>query len=115
MPGQRQNFLNECIPYEHIVYTCRDTDALDGDYSVRLADGSEVDFHNNGYWDEVECKQSGVPASIIPAAIKTYLNANHPNVIVVKIDKGARKYEVKLQNGVEMDFDKSGKFLRYDD
>ena len=85
------------------------------EYEVILNDGTEVKFDNSGNWKEVEVSESGsVPAKVIPAAILKYVKTNHKGLRVIGIEKKRSGYEVELSNGLDMEFDARGNFLRYD-
>ena len=59
-----------------------------------------------------------IPASQLPAAATTFINEYFPGQTIsyAKIDKEFRgiKYEVRLNNGVKLDFDKKGKWDKVD-
>ncbi|MDE7388965.1 MAG: PepSY-like domain-containing protein [Muribaculaceae bacterium] len=85
------------------------------EYDVTLSDGTEISFDNKGNWDNIETNVGkSVPSSIIPEAIRKYVAEAQPGTRIVGIDKERKGYEVELSNGVDMKFDKSGRFVRYD-
>ncbi|MFS6555305.1 PepSY-like domain-containing protein, partial [Parabacteroides distasonis] len=55
-------------------------------------------------WEEIDCKATAVPASVVPAKITQYVKANYPQVKVLQIDKKRNGYEVKLSNRMELEF-----------
>ncbi len=86
------------------------------EYEVILADGSEVTFDKGGNWKEVEMPAGKqVPDYFVPKTIKDYVSKNNKGQKIVGIEKERSSYEVKLNNGIEMKFDRAGNFLRYDD
>lgn len=85
------------------------------DYEVVLSNGAEIDFDKEGNWKEVDCGHSAVPGGFVIAQIKNYVEKNHKGQAIVKIDKERNSYDLELSNGMELKFDRSGKFLRYDD
>lgn len=86
------------------------------EYEVILTDGSEVTFDRDGNWKNVEVKASGsVPSAFIPAGVANYVKAHHKGQKVIGIEKEGSGYEVELSNGIDMKFNKSGEFVRYDD
>lgn len=86
------------------------------DYEVIMTDGSEITFDKNGNWENVEVSNSkSVPSAFVPADVASYVKKNQPHARIVGIDKERNGYEVQLSNGIEIKFDKEGKFLRYDD
>ena len=84
-------------------------------YDVRLTDGTELDFNSKGQWTEIEAEKNAVPASLIPDVIKKYMKQNYNGQRVKKIKHNRRGYELKLSNGLEVEFDNMGNFLRLDD
>ena len=86
------------------------------EYETILTDGTEISFDRDGNWENVEVNNMhSVPAGFIPKEIRAYVNSNHKGMRIVGIDKERSGYDVELSNGIEMKFDKTGKFLRYDD
>lgn len=85
------------------------------EYEVILTDGSEVTFDRKGNWKDIESSINGsVPSKMIPKGISDFVKANQKNTRIVGIERTRGGYEVELSNGVEMKFDKNGRFLKYD-
>lgn len=85
------------------------------EYDVVLTDGTQIEFDKVGNWKSVEVRRGAeVPAGLIPSGISSYVKRNQKQKIV-GIEKSRRYYEVELANGVEMLFDYSGNFVKYDD
>lgn len=110
-----QQFVSTHFPQATILYSQRD----EGEYEVRLSDGTELDFTRKGEWKNIDCKHSNiynaVPADLIPAEIANYVKTSFPNEDIVKIDKDYRDWEIELSNGIEIKFDKKFRVLEYDD
>ena len=83
-------------------------------YEVTLADGTELEFTEEGAWKEVDGKDRAIPTAFIPSAITEYAAKNYPNEKITKIDKSWRKIEIELTNKVELQFDSAGKFIKID-
>ena len=84
------------------------------EYDVVLRDGTEIEFDNDGNWTSVETI-GGVPSSFLLPSIKQFVKKNYKNQKVVKVSVDRKEYEVELQNGIELKFDRAGNFLRVDD
>lgn len=85
------------------------------EYDVVLTDGTEISFDSKGNWKDVEVSaNSSVPSGFILEPINSYVKKNHPGVKIVGVEKGRKKIEVTLSNGIEIEFNKAGNFLRYD-
>lgn len=115
LPEKAKLFLTKHFPDQAVTTVTEDKDTFSTDYTVLLDNGMEVDFDKKGNWEEVDGKNKAIPTAVIPEAIATYLGANYATGIPVKLDKGARDYEVKLDSGTELKFGLDGKFLRIDD
>lgn len=84
------------------------------EYTVYLADGTKIKFENNE-WEDIEvARGSQVPDYFVIQPIREYISANQSGAKVVSVDKDKKGYEVKLSNGVEIEFDTAGKFIKYD-
>lgn len=86
------------------------------EYEVVLTDGTEISFDRHGNWKNIETASNvAVPKALIPSTITDYVAKNHSGVKITGIEKERSGYEVELANGIDMKFDKDGKFIRYDD
>ena len=90
-----QQFVKTYFPETTILFTQRD----EGEYEVRLSDGTET----------------SVPDALIPIEIANYVKASFPDVDIIKIDKDRRDWEIELSNRLEIKFDKKFRVLEYDD
>ena len=68
-----------------------------------------------GEWLEIDCKNKAVPSTFIPQAISKYMKANYNGHKTVKIERNRKGYELTLENGLEVDFDQFGGFLKLSD
>lgn len=110
LPQKAQTFINTHFKGVEVLSA-----TVDDDYEVYLANGTKVEFTMQGDWKEVKCPGTAVPAAIVPAAISKYVKTNFANSMIIKIDKKYSGYEIELNNGMELKFDKSGNFLAIDD
>lgn len=85
------------------------------DYEVYFESGEKIEFGKNGQWKEIVCKGTGIPAAIVPNQIKNQVKKSYPSAKIVKIERDHRGYEVKLNNGIEIEFDKAFKVAGIDD
>jgi len=121
LPQSSQAFLNANFAGITAVSVIKETDWPDVEYEVILANGAEVEFNKDGAWKKVDCKEAfvegapvSVPDAIIPAQIKEKVAASFPTATIVDIDVDRKGYEVKLNIGTELKFDKNFK-MRLDD
>lgn len=84
------------------------------EYEVIMNDGSEITFDKDGNWKEIEVGISkSVPTAFVPSGVASYIKSNQKGQKIVGIEKTKGGYEVELSGGLEMKFDKDGKFIRY--
>lgn len=116
LPQAAQTFVDTHFADKQVSIVYHDTELTDKDYEVIFTDGANIDFSKKGEWTEVEDRDTnGVPTAIMLQGIVDYVSTNFAGQYVVQLGKERSNYEVELNNGVEMVFDKEGQFLRYDD
>ena len=115
LPATAQQFISKNFDANAITHVVMEKEFLSNDYKVLMNDGTKLEFNDKGIWKEVEAEYSAVPAQLIPDAIKKYINTKFPNASVVKLETKRYGYAVELKSGLELEFDKNGKFLRIDD
>lgn len=85
------------------------------EYTIYLKDGSKVEFDSAGEWEKVKMRNQAVPAKIIPSNMSQYVASSFPNTYVKEIKKSRNKFELEISNGLELEFNRKGDFLRIDD
>jgi hypothetical protein len=114
LPTTAREFIKKHFASEKIASVWEDRELLGTEYKVRFANGTEVEFDGKGSWDEIDGNHKAIPASVIPAGITAYVKSNYKGQAITKLDKKRSGYEVELANDVELEFDKTGKFVRID-
>ena len=84
------------------------------DYTIVYDSGEKVEFDKNGNWKDIECYNSKVPNEAVPAQISTYISQNYPGKSVIKIERHRSVYEVKLNNGMEIEFNRNFQVIDMD-
>lgn len=85
------------------------------DYTIRYESGEKVEFDKQGNWKEIDCRSTIVPLELIPKQIKANINATFPGSKILKIDRNRRGYEVKLNNGLEVEYSPTFDVIDIDD
>jgi len=111
LPAAAKTFIKKHFSQDQIVEAELEKNFRSTKYDVKFSSGAEVDFNGKGVWISVDCKKSPVPAAIIPAAIKKYVNTKYNGQQIVKIEKESYGYEVELSNDLELKFNRQGKFI----
>lgn len=116
MPVAAQQFIKDNFAQTPVIRATVDKGFFNDEYKAYLKGGGEIEFDNQGQWTEIKTTQKGgVPASVIPQPIKTFVENNNASSTIIEIDRDKIGYDVKLAGGVELKFDTAGNFVRYDD
>jgi hypothetical protein len=57
LPSNAQDFLNKYISGKPFIYIKNAENPNDVDFTVKYSNGVEVEFHNDGEWEEVDGKE----------------------------------------------------------
>lgn len=113
IPAASANYITTHFPEQAIVHAVKAFDDLRITYTVYLKNGVKIEFDQNGEVKEIEAKDA-LPDSVIPAAILDHVKNNYPSAFIKKWEMESTKQEVALSNGITLEFDKNGNFLRGD-
>ena len=111
MPEAAQAFLKQHFANKVPLVVTVDWD----DYTIRYESGEKVEFDKQGKWKEIDCRSALVPTELIPEEIKTNIASTFPGAMILKIDRNRRGYEVKLNNGLEVEYSPTFQVIDIDD
>ena len=115
LPAAAQTFLNTYFKDVKVALATQDTELFSKSYDVVFNNGDRVEFNKSGEWTEVRCRQTGVPAQIVPAPIAEYVKTTYPDAKILQIERDSREWEIKLSNRWEITFDKQMRVIDIDD
>lgn len=116
LPAKAQTFLQTYFKDVKVALATQETELFSKSYDVVFNTGDKVEFNKSGEWTEVRCRQTGVPAPIIPAPIAEYVKTNYPDAQILQIERDDRgEYEIKLSNRWEITFNKQMQVIDIDD
>ena len=111
LPAQAKQFIAANFNGVNVLSVQRDGLG----YDVILANGASMEFRHNGQWTKVDCGLNPLPEGVLPANIAQYVTANFPANYATQIKYDDRRYEVDMNNDLELRFDKNGMFIGADD
>ena len=115
MPKAAQQFIQKHFANQTVAVAKVETEFMDKNYDVIFTNGDKVEFNKKGQWTNVDCKHTQVPVEVIPLAIQKYVSQHYSGAKVVKIEVTDRKgYEVDLNNGFDIEFDKKMNVIEID-
>ena len=115
MPKAAQAFIKSHFAKQSVAVAKMENDFINKSYDVIFTNGDKVEFDKKGIWTSVDCEHTQVPVAVIPQAIQEYVSKNYPNAKVIKIEKTDLKgYDVDLNNGFDLEFDKKFRVVEID-
>ncbi len=105
LPAAAQQFVKTYFASEKVAFVKEDSELFDTSYEVMFASGSKVEFNKKGEWTDIKCKNSQVPAAVVPQAIRKFVTDRYPDAKIITLEKDRYSYEVKLSNRWEIKFD----------
>ena len=111
MPQAAQTFLKQYFGDKVPLVVTMDWD----DYTIVYDSGEKVEYDKQGNWKEMDCRSSHVPTELIPEQIKTHIKSTFPGTTILKLDRNRRGYEVKLNNGLEVEYNRAFQVIDIDD
>ena len=116
LPQAAQQFISRHFPKVKVNHIKIDDKSFGRtEYDVVLDNGTQIDFNSKGEWRDVECGYRAVPDEIVMPEIRKYVAANYSNAKIVTIEKDDGNYNIQLNSGLELEFNRAGQFLRIDD
>ena len=111
LPANAQAMLKQYFANKVPLVVTMDWD----DYTIVYDSGEKVEFNKQGEWKEIDCRTSFVPTALIPEQIKANVKTSFPGTTILKLDRNRRGYEVKLNNGLEIEYNRSFQVIDIDD
>ncbi len=114
LPASAKTYITKHFTGVTIKQITKDRDDFTVEYDVILSDFTQLEFTSKGNIKSIKSRHP-LPKTALPASVVNYVQENFPTNIINewKLDDGRQK--VELDNGVELEFDKNGNFLRIDD
>ena len=103
LPQAAQTFLKQHFAKKVPLVVTADWD----DFTIRYESGEKIEFDRSGNWKDIECYNSKVPTEAVPAQISSYISQNYPGKSIIKLERHRSVYEVKLNNGMEIEFNRN--------
>lgn len=115
LPKKAHAFISQYFPREKVAYAKREHEFMETKYEVVFTGSAKVEFLRNGEWKEVDCRYKTVPEGIVPKAILAKVQELYPGAVIIGIERDKRDIEVKLDNRMELTFDKNCLLIDIDD
>ena len=115
LPQPARDFVGMHFPEAKSLRTKVEKGIFSIEYEVTLSNGFSVEFDRKGRWKEVDGNGQTLPDAVIPPAILETLRKDFPDNAAIEISFDDGVYEVTFDNGMEYEFEGSGKLVHFDD
>ncbi|MBR6455647.1 MAG: PepSY-like domain-containing protein [Prevotella sp.] len=115
LPVAAQQTIKKHFANRQIALAKMEIELIGKTYDVIFTNGEKIEFNGKGEWTDIECKQSQVPAALVPAAIASFVKKNYPQATILKLERDRKTYEVELSNRLELEFDRNFRLIDIDD
>lgn len=115
LPAAAQKFISTHFADSKMTLATVDRELLDTTWDVIFTDGVRIEFDSRGQWKEIECRKTFVPTKILLPRIASFIAEQYPDARVRDIERDRHGFELNLDNGAELYFDRKGNFRGYDD
>jgi hypothetical protein len=113
LPEEVISFLDTHFSGIEVRSVIKDYDNSTYEFEVYLSNGTRIELSRRGEWRNVENHLAGVPHSVIPNKILTYIAENYPDQMIIGIERD-RQIDVELKGGVELVFSLNEDFVKFD-
>lgn len=112
-PAAITTYKNTHFPNNSVLKTIKDTEDNTVTYKMYLDGNIELEFNSAYQIIDIDAT-SKLPDSVIPAAILTYVTQNYASNYITDWELEASHQQVELNNGVDLEFNLDGTFIRVD-
>lgn len=106
LPEPAREFVGNLYANTRVETITEEREAGMRTYEVAFADGASVEFDAAGRWMEIDGNRSALSPAVIPAAILGDIYRNFPGRSVVRIERERNGFEVELDNGTELEYNR---------
>lgn len=114
LPEEISTYISNNFPDNEVAQVTVDQEAFSKKYAVILKDNIKLEFDSKNNITDIDAN-AALPDHVIPAEILAYVNANYPNNVITDWELEDKHQQVKLDNGLTLEFSLAGEFLRIDD
>jgi len=112
-PSAVAEYLNQHFSGQSILQITKDKDGFTKTYDVILDGGITLEFNRKFEIIDID-GTTQLPDSVIPTALLDYVKEKHPENFITDWELENKHQQISLDNGLSLEFDLDGKFLRID-
>lgn len=112
-PNEIEAFVSNHFPSNKIIQVIEDQDGITKTYDVILDGNVNLEFNRDMEIIDIDAQEK-LPNTVIPAKINEYMAQNFPNNFITDWKIDDNQQEIKLDNGLEIKFNKNDELIKID-
>ena len=113
LPAEIKTFITTYFPANNIIQSVKDRDGLELTYDIMLDGNISLEFNRKKKIIDID-GIAKLPDAVIPSKILKYVSANYSGNAITGWELDDKNQQIVLDNGLELEFNMSGDFLRLD-
>lgn len=113
IPSEISDYVSTHFTDSPIIQSIKDKDGFELTYDVILDGGFFLEFNRKKEVIDID-GLTKLPDSVIPAKLLDYATSNYPDNSIIGWELDDRNQQIRLENGLELEFTMNGDFLRID-
>ena len=113
LPTEITAYVSTHFPNNTITQALMERDGLSKTYDILLAENINLEFNRKKEIIEID-GETQLPNSVIPEKILQYVTVNYPTNFITDWKLDGKYQQVQLDNGLNLEFNMKGDFLRID-
>lgn len=105
LPSEARSFIENYFPSADILSIVQEKEDGRKEYQVKLSDGTDMEFDEDGEWTNIECYFNPLPTGILPANVITKVEELHPEAYINGVEKELGGYVVEVTDAGGIDWD----------
>ena len=105
LPSEARSFIENYFPSADVLSIVQEKEDGRKEYQVKLSDGTDMEFDEDGEWTNIECYFSPLPTGILPANVITKVEELHPEAYINGVEKELGGYVVEVTDAGGIDWD----------
>lgn len=105
LPSEARSFIENYFPGADILSIVQEKEDGRKEYQVKLSNGTDMEFDEDGEWTNIEFYFSPLPTGILPANVITKVEELHPEAYINGVEKELGGYVVEVTDADGIDWD----------
>jgi len=113
LPSEITSYISTHFPNNTITQVIKDRDGLAKTYDILLSENVSLEFNRKKEIIDID-GITQLPNSVIPEKILQYVTTNYLSNFITDWELDDKNQQVQLDNGLDLEFNMKGDFLRID-